>query len=253
MIIILSPSKTMDYKRKDDISLSHPVFIDKAETLVKKIKAFDVDEIRSLLGISESLAMLTYERFKAWSKKHEEGARAAILAFKGDVYQGLKAETFNNDDLSLSQKHIRILSGLYGLLKPLDAMMPHRLEMGTSLQINNHRNLYEYWRKSITDEIIHEIDEGSHKALINLASKEYSDAIDLKRIKVPVIQAVFMDYSSGKYRIISFYAKKARGLMARFIIKNNIDDFEDIKLFDIDGYYFNSPMSDSHKWVFTRG
>jgi uncharacterized protein len=255
MIILLSPSKTMDFKPSIRVQeTAIPLFVDRANNLVKKIKGLTIKELRIMLGTSETIARQTFDRYRAWEPNHTaQNSKIAMLAFKGDVYQGLEADSLSDDEMNLASKHLRMLSGLYGILRPFDLIQPHRLEMGTLLKIAKARNLYEYWKKSITSQILLELKMQNSSTIVDLASKEYSDSVDFAKLKANVIQPVFMDFSTGKYRVITYYAKRTRGLMTRFILKNNIQTSEEIKLFNLDGYLFNSIMSNNQKWVFTRG
>jgi uncharacterized protein len=255
MIILLSPAKTLDFKKHTiSVATTAPIFQQQANEIAAQLKSYDIAELRKLLGISESLARLTFERYQSWvNKPGIVLSKQAIHAFKGDVYQGLRADDFSEDDLLLAQDKVRILSGLYGILRPLDQMQPHRLEMGTQLAVAEYPNLYHLWNDKIANQLRVELHEKGDLTLLNLASKEYSDAVDFGALGVRVVQPVFMDYSSGKYRVISFFAKKARGLMTRYIIKNRIGKVDDIKSFNLDNYFFNPPMSRENQWFFTRG
>jgi cytoplasmic iron level regulating protein YaaA (DUF328/UPF0246 family) len=205
------------------------------------------------MGLSDSLGALNYERFQAWSRPFNEGnAKPAILAFKGDVYQGLDAESMTSKQLDWAQDHLRILSGLYGLLRPLDLMQPYRLEMGTKFANERGKDLYQFWGDIITGEINTALAATASPVLLNLASNEYFKSVQQKNIDGRIITPVFMDKKGDKYKIISFYAKKARGLMSAFIIKNKITAVEGIKKFDVDGYVYNEAMSEGDSWVFTR-
>ena len=206
-----------------------------------------------LMGLSDKLGALNYERFQEWSAPfNEQNARQAVLAFKGDVYQGLGADSMSNAELQWAQDHLRILSGLYGLLRPLDLMQAYRLEMGTKFANQRGGDLYSFWDGIITAELNEQLTDAD-AVLLNLASNEYFKAVKQKNIRARIVTPVFMDSKDGKYKIISFFAKKARGLMAAFIIKGKITDVEDIKNFDSDGYSFNSALSEGDRWVFTRG
>lgn len=209
-------------------------------------------DLESLMGISSKLADLNTERFAAWKVDYsEDEGRAAALAFKGDVYQGLDVDSWGKKDFTEAQKRIRILSGLYGILRPLDLMLPYRLEMGTKLENAHGKNLYKFWGSKLTDSLNEEL-EGDNDAIINLASNEYYSAVQPKNLKSPVITPVFKDWKNDKYKIISFYAKKARGQMAAWAIKNKIKNPADLKNFDVAGYGFDTSLSDAGSWVFTR-
>lgn len=206
------------------------------------------------MGLSDKLASLNFDRYQSWkaSKTLSDDAKPSVLVFKGDVYQGLSADTFNTKQLKFSQKHLRILSGLYGILKPMDLIKPYRLEMGTKLVTDKGKNLYEFWGNAIQKNIINELDEQKSDLVINLASKEYFSVIGKMPEYLNVVSPAFRDFKNGKYKIISFYAKRARGLMARWIIENNIKDFERLSEFNVDGYYYSSKESSVNEPVFLR-
>jgi cytoplasmic iron level regulating protein YaaA (DUF328/UPF0246 family) len=206
------------------------------------------------MGLSDKLASLNFDRYQSWkaSKTLSDDAKPSVLVFKGDVYQGLSADTFNTKQLKFSQKHLRILSGLYGILKPMDLIKPYRLEMGTKLVTDKGKNLYEFWGNAIQKNIINELDEQKSDLVINLASKEYFSVIGKMPEYLNVVSPAFKDFKNGKYKIISFYAKRARGLMARWIIENNIKDFERLSEFNVDGYYYSSKESSVNEPVFLR-
>lgn len=252
MLVLLSPAKTLDYETPliTDAS-TQPELVDKAQPLIERLSEFAPQEIADLMKLSDKLASLNVARYQSWSPKHtSDNARQALLAFKGDVYTGLDAGTLSENDLEFAQSHVRILSGLYGLLKPLDLMQPYRLEMGTSLETDKGKTLYAYWGSTITDRLNTELNDGD--VVVNLASNEYFKSVQPKRLKGRLITPVFKDQKNGQYKIISFWAKKARGLMARYIIDKRIDEPEQLKGFDYDGYRFNEAMSDGDTWVFTR-
>jgi uncharacterized protein len=254
MITIISPAKTLDYQSPlltQNYTL--PQFIDSTKTLIQDCQKLSVENLAQLMSISPKLAELNYERFQNWhSDFNLENARQAILAFKGDVYEGLHVEDFNDSDLKFAQSHLRILSGLYGLLRPLDLIQPYRLEMGIRLKNGNHANLYQFWGESLTNKLNDELLTSSHPTLINLASNEYFKAIKTKQLNAKIIQPIFLDKSKDDYKVISFYAKKARGLMSRFIIKNKINHSDDIKDFNLEGYQFDSKRSTDLEWYFIR-
>jgi cytoplasmic iron level regulating protein YaaA (DUF328/UPF0246 family) len=205
------------------------------------------------MKLSDKLASLNVARYQSWVKEHNEAnAKQALLAFKGDVYTGLDAESFDEADYQFAQSHLRILSGLYGLLKPMDLMQPYRLEMGTKLQNDAGKNLYSYWGSTITDRLNEELDSNQAPVVVNLASNEYFKSVQAKGLNARLISPEFKDLKNGQYKIISFYAKKARGLMTRYAIKNRIENPEELKQFDLEGYAFNASMSEGDKWVFTR-
>ena len=205
------------------------------------------------MKISDKLGTLNYLRFNEWKPPFNlNNAKQALLAFKGDVYTGIEAETFSNQDLKFAQKHLRILSGLYGVLKPLDLMQAYRLEMGTQFENKQGKDLYEFWGGKLTDQVNKDLKAAKSKVLINLASNEYFKSLQAEDIDAEIIVPVFKDFKNGKYKIISFYAKKARGLMSAYIIKNRLKKPEDIKAFDVDGYKYSKSESSGNNWVFLR-
>ncbi len=254
MIIVLSPAKTLDYQFEPKGNNSVPSFLGKSSELVNQLKQKEPKDIASLMGLSDKLATLNYDRYQSWtaSKKVSNDSKPAMLVFKGDVYQGLQAEDLTKKELDFAQKHIRILSGLYGILRPLDLMKPYRLEMGTKLETSEGKNLYEFWGNKIQKNVLGELKKLKSDLLINLASKEYFTVLGKIPEDVNVVSPVFKDYKNGKYKIISFYAKKARGLMSRWIIQNNITDFEDLKNFNVDGYKYSKAESTVTTPVFLR-
>ena len=254
MIIVLSPAKTLDYQFEPKGNNSVPSFLGKSSELVNQLKQKEPKDIASLMGLSDKLATLNYDRYQSWtaSKKVSNDSKPAMLVFKGDVYQGLQAEDLTKKELDFAQKHIRILSGLYGILRPLDLMKPYRLEMGTKLETSEGKNLYEFWGNKIQKNVLGELKILKSDLLINLASKEYFTVLGKIPEDVNVVSPVFKDYKNGKYKIISFYAKKARGLMSRWIIQNNITDFEDLKNFNVDGYKYSKAESTVTTPVFLR-
>jgi hypothetical protein len=205
------------------------------------------------MDISPKLAQLNQDRFLLWQPEFTpETARQALFAFRGDVYDGMDADTFSTDDTLAAQQHLRILSGLYGVLRPLDLMHPYRLEMGTDIKIGRNSNLYEFWQKKITARIRKDLDESDSNLLINLASVEYFKAIDAKKLKVEIVTPEFRDLKNGEYKMVSFWAKRARGMMTRFILQNKINSTEQLQGFDSEGYYFNHHLSKPMRPVFTR-
>ncbi len=205
------------------------------------------------MDLSPELTALNFERYHSWNLPFsQKNAKQAILAFQGDVYRKLKAQTLNEKELDFAQEHLRILSGLYGILRPLDLIQPYRLEMGTKLSVSGNKNLYEFWGRKLAENLLKEMEKQNTKVLINLASNEYFKAIKPKNINIPIITPVFKDFKNGQYKVLFLYAKYARGLMTRFIIKNKIDKPEKLKLFDSEGYAFDSNLSTEKEWVFTR-
>jgi cytoplasmic iron level regulating protein YaaA (DUF328/UPF0246 family) len=255
MLILISPSKNLDFKPQETLkAFTMPGFPDESIQLMQELKKMGYAELRQLLGISPQLARLTHERIQAWHYPFSPAeAKQAILAYSGDVYAGLDALSFSRDDFTYAQSNLRILSALYGILRPLDLMQPHRLDMKTPLKTDNCRNLYEFWSEKITRKILELLNRSEYEVLINLASEEYFRAVDTSLLSHEVITPVFKDYHDGKYVTLGTLAKKARGLMSRFIIRNRLTDPERIKLFAEDGYFYNDPLSQGNTWVFTRG
>ncbi len=254
MLIVVSPAKTLDFETKPKSSIhTNPDFIEDAQELISQLKKFKSEDVIELMGVSEKIADLNVERFKQWQKPFTtDNAKQAVLAFKGDVYTGLDAETMKANDFKFAQKHLRILSGLYGLLRPMDLMQPYRLEMGKKLETKRGKNLYQFWGEQITDALNSQLKSLKSDVLINLASNEYFKSIKPKLLDAEIITPAFKDYKNGDYKMISFFAKKARGMLSRYIIDNRITNAEDIKSFDVDGYTFNSKMTDGNIWTFTR-
>ena len=255
MIILLSPAKTLDYETKiKGPSFSSPYFLSKSKNLIKNLKNKKLEEISNLMNISEKLALLNSDRYKSWkgSRKESPSSKQAIFVFKGDVYQGLNIEEFKKKDLDYSQNHLRLLSGLYGVLRPLDIIEPYRLEMGTKLKISNTKNLYEFWSDDIANQILKDLELIKSNTILNLASNEYSNSVKSLEKSANIISPAFKDLSKGKYKIISFYAKKARGLMASWILRNKIQKEEDLINFNIGGYYFSETESSKNVPVFLR-
>ena len=252
MKIVISPAKSLNFESPLPVQKhTDSLFLKEAETIQKTIKKKKPKQLMELMDISEKLADLNWERNQNWSLPFTaENARPAIYAFDGDVYIGLDAYTLPVEKLDVLQAKLRILSGLYGVLKPLDLMQPYRLEMGTSLPIGTKKNLYEFWKKKVTQSLNDELQE--HELFINLASNEYFSAVDTKTLKAPVITPEFKDYKDGKLKMISFFAKKARGLMVRYIIDTNAETIDDLKQFNYEGYAFDANWSKGNTLVFTR-
>ena len=252
MKIVVSPAKSLNFESPLPIqNYTESLFLKDAETIQKTLKKKKPKQLMELMDISEKLADLNWERNQNWSLPFTpENARPAVFAFDGDVYTGLDAYTIPTDKFPILEDKLRILSGLYGVLKPLDLMQPYRLEMGTSLPIGTKKNLYEFWKKKVTSSLNSELQD--NELFINLASNEYFSAVDTKTLKVPVITPEFKDYKDGKLKMISFFAKKARGLMVRYIIDTNAETIEDLKQFNYDGYAFDANLSKGNTLVFTR-
>jgi len=254
MLIIISPAKTLDYETPAKTKIfTQPDYLNDSEELISRLRQLSSLDISELMNVSINIADLNFDRYEAWNKEfNEENAKQAVLAFKGDVYTGLDAESFNRKDFSFAQKHLRILSGLYGLLRPLDLMQPYRLEMGTRLTTDRGKNLYEFWGSAITRGLSAQLKKIQSDYVINLASNEYFKAVKPKELDAHVITPAFKDYKDGKYKMIGVYAKKARGMLSRYIIKNQLTDPEDIKTFNEDGYAFDKKLSQDNVWVFSR-
>ncbi len=252
MLIVLSPAKSLNFEPQNITKKStRPVFREETGILTARLKEMSTSDIASLMSVSEKLASLNYERYQSWGRTTEK-PKAAIFAFDGDVYDGLDAGSLSEEQAMSAQKKIRILSGLYGVLKPLDLIRPHRLEMGTKLEVNGFKNLYEFWGGKLTGEINRAVLQSGSKILLDLASNEYFKSLDIKHLKAKLITAEFKDLSNGDYRIISYYAKRARGLMTRFILDHQIDNPDDLRAFDSDGYRFSPGMSSETKLTFIR-
>jgi cytoplasmic iron level regulating protein YaaA (DUF328/UPF0246 family) len=254
MLIVISPAKTLDFETAPTTKeFTEPEFLKESKKLISELKKLNPEEVSSLMKISDKLGTLNYLRFNEWKTPFNlNNAKQALLAFKGDVYTGIEAETFSNQDLKFAQKHLRILSGLYGVLKPLDLMQAYRLEMGTQFENKQGKDLYEFWGGKLTEQINNDLRAAKSKVLINLASNEYFKSLQANDIDAEIIVPVFKDFKNGKYKIISFYAKKARGLMSAYIIKNRLKNPEDIKGFNVEGYKYSKSESSGNNWVFLR-
>jgi uncharacterized protein len=252
MITLISPAKTLDYTVSiPDVKTTMPLFLPDSERLIKVLKKMKVADIQKLMDVSQDIAALNYARFKTWSVSNfEKEAKPAILVFKGDVYRGLAADSLSAKELAHAQNGLRILSGLYGVLRPLDLMLPYRLEMGTSLQVSaKAKNLYAFWDTKITNTLN---EDANGAPIINLASNEYFKSVKTKLVKSEIITPIFKEFKNGKYSTVMTYAKLARGKMTRYIIKNNINNPSKLKLYNEDGYIFTENMSTDTEWVFTR-
>ena len=254
MLIVLSPAKSLDYKTPYKVKTTTlPEFVTESAKLIAELKKLSPQEIADLMGLSDQLAALNVGRYRDWSKKFtEENSKPAIYAFNGDVYDGFDVQTLNAKSLDFAQNHLRILSGLYGALRPLDLMQPYRLEMGTAFKNIRGKDLYAFWGERVTDSLKRLLEKEKKPLLLNLASEEYFKVLQAKSLACPVISPVFQDGKDGKYKIISFYAKRARGLMARYVVENRITDPEDLKGFNLDGYKYVASESKLDKPVFRR-
>lgn len=254
MLILISPAKTLDFESPVMFPESSTIaFKKESAELAHILRKYKPEGIAELMGISPKLAMLNFERFQQWADEPvDTQTRQAIFAYRGDVYDGLQAYQFSDADFRFAQEHLLILSGLYGLLKPLDRIQPYRLEMSAPLSTKACKDLYQFWTFKITRLIKEQLKADQSGIIINLASLEYIKAVEKKKLQAEIITPVFKDYHNGQYKIISFYAKRARGAMSRFIIRHKITDPEDICAFHMDGYMYNKQLSSGNNWVFTR-
>ena len=254
MLMVISPAKTLDYETAPATERhTLPRHLQHSRELIEVLRDMSPQEIGKLMSISDKLAALNVARFGSWTDTFtSDNSKQALLAFKGDVYTGIHAEDFSEDDFDFAQQHLRMLSGLYGILRPLDLMQPYRLEMGTKLANPRGKDLYTFWGNHITDWLNAELAEQGNGVLLNLASQEYFGAVKPKALNGRLIETVFRDQKNGQYKIISFYAKKARGLMARYVIKERLKDPEGLKDFNTDGYYYDQASSGPDKLVFLR-
>ena len=255
MLAILSPAKTLDFDSPLTTDQhSAPEFTKESKALIKTLRQLEPSDIGSLMGISDKLATLNHDRYAHWSAKFDDasGARASLLAFKGDVYLGLDAQTLSKRDFTWAQKRLRVLSGLYGLLRPLDRIHPYRLEMGTALRNTAGKDLYEFWGGKVTQALNEALSGQRSKVLINLASNEYYKVVQAQNIDGRIVTINFKEWRRDAYRFVSFSAKKARGLMARYMIDQRAEKADELKAFDVEGYAFNEELSSRDEWIFTR-
>ena len=254
MLIFLSPAKSLDYKTPPHVAdYTQPAFLDRSAALIGELRKLAPADIANLMDLSDALALLNFNRYADWSLPFTpDNAKQAVLAFDGDVYDGLAAKTLSAADLAFAQQHVRILSGLYGILRPLDLMQPYRLEMGTKFANANGRDLYAFWGETLLDAINAELDAMARPVTVNLASEEYFKAAIGRKLHGRVIQPVFEDWSGGRYKIVSFFAKRARGLMTRYAVLNRLEEPEGLMEFDLAGYAFVAEASDERTWVFRR-
>lgn len=254
MFFLLSPAKKLDYDLPVRTALhTQPQFVPQAQELIQVLRNTSADDIQKLMKLSDALTALNVQRYLDWQPTFNlDNARQAVLAFNGDVYEGLQASELSDEQLEWAQQHLMILSGLYGILRPLDLMQPYRLEMGTKLSTPKGKNLYDYWGTQLADYINQQAAQSKQPIVVNLASNEYIKAVDLKALAVPMIDCVFQEQKGDDWKIISFYAKKARGLMVRYAIDNQITDIEQLKQFETEGYCFSPQVSTSSKLVFRR-
>jgi len=254
MLLLLSPAKSLDYETPvEGVSHTLPQFVSQSAELIEVLKPKTPAQIAELMDLSDNLAALNVARYETWRPKFTaKNSKQAVLAFNGDVYDGLDAKTLKPKDLDWAQDHLCILSGLYGVLRPLDWMQPYRLEMGTALTNPRGKNLYQFWGSSIATHLNERLSKDKTPVVINLASQEYFKAVDIKVLQARVVECVFEDYKGGKYKVISFFAKRARGLLARYAIQKQIKNPEKLKEFDLDGYAFAATVSEPDRWVFRR-
>lgn len=254
MLILISPAKTLDYQSPlVTTRYTQPELLDHSQQLIHQARQLSAPQIARLMGISDKLADLNATRFHDWQPHFTpDNARQAILAFKGDVYTGLQAETFSDADFDFAQQHLRMLSGLYGVLRPLDLMQPYRLEMGIRLENPRGKDLYQFWGDTITDKLNEALEAQGDRVVVNLASEEYFKSVKPKKLNAELIKPVFLDEKNGKFKVVSFYAKKARGLMSRFIIENRLTKPEQLTAFDREGYFFDEETSTQDELVFKR-
>ena len=249
MLVVVSPAKKLNMSLVEGLNVSEPYFKENVDELVNIVRDLSLKELQNLMDISTNLAELNKKRFSEFGHQQK---KAAAFAFAGDTYKGLRVEKLEKNDLEFAQKHLRIISGLYGLLRPLDEIEPYRLEMGSKLKGKHGSTLYEYWGNKISENLNQHAKTIGSKTLVNCASNEYFNAIDTNNLILKVITPIFMENKNGNEKIISFYAKNARGAMARFIIQNKLQSEEDLKKFDLDGYIFNAEKSSEGKFVFIR-
>lgn len=252
MIAIITPAKTIDEKKvRDDIRTTTPRFLDKSELVMNELKKYEIPELCSLMKTNDKIGSLTFMRSQEWQKYDGKEKNAAVFSFNGEVYRGLDAKSFTNAELEFCNNHLRILSGVYGSLRPLDGMMPYRLEMGTRISINGSKNLYDFWNEILTESIIEEAMIERENVIINLASDEYAKVLKLKG-KIRVVTPIFKEKKGLKYKTIVVYTKKARGMFINYMTKNKITNVEELKGFDYEGYEFDENLSDDNNFVFTR-
>jgi hypothetical protein len=254
MLILISPAKTLDFEQ-DTSHFRHTDtrFDQRSEKLVEGLRLLNAEDIAKLMSVSETISQLNFERFQNWqSPRLDSSSKQAIFAFRGDVYTGLSADSLSSSGLEVAQTKLRILSGLYGLVRPLDNILPYRLEMGTKFPVDEHHNLYQFWGSDITEQLNNDLLETQNDVVINLASNEYFKAVKPKLVKAMIVTPVFKDTKNGKEKVISFYAKKARGMMARWLIDNPDFTLEDLRSYDLDGYMYSLDQSSTEAPTFVR-
>ena len=254
MLVLLSPAKTLDFETPPTVEAnSKPRFLEDSQELIDQLQHLESAEVGKLMSVSEKISDLNVQRFNSWKTPFtSKNAKPAAMAFRGDVYQGLDADTLSADDFEFAQSSVRILSGLYGVLRPLDLIQPYRLEMGTRFANQRGGNLYQFWGDTLTKSLNQEIKAGAHAAVINLASIEYFKAVKAPQLQAPLITPAFRDWKNGEYKMISFFAKKARGMMARYVVDQRLESPEALKQFDTGGYAYSEADSTADTWVFLR-
>ncbi len=253
MLVLLSPAKKLNEEQQLVDNCTNPIFVADSEKLIKSLRKYSSKKLGTLMKLSPALSELNVTRYKSWEINHTTNVSPAALMFNGEVYSGLNAKSFSEEEKGKAQNHLRILSGLYGVLKPFDLIHPHRLEMGTKLKIGKKSNLYEFWGDKIVDEINSITSTHKEEVIVNLASNEYFKSVNKKKLNATIVTPVFKDFSNGQYKTVMVYAKKARGFMASYIIKNKIENIDDLIGFDTEGYCYNQEASTEKEMVFYRG
>ncbi|OGG95427.1 MAG: hypothetical protein A2508_08940 [Candidatus Lambdaproteobacteria bacterium RIFOXYD12_FULL_49_8] len=255
MLMLLSPAKDLNFERPVPLGeYSLPRMLEKSALLLATLKKLSLSELGALMELSEKLALLNWQRFQDFTLPYSNGlAKPALYAFNGDAYQGLEGWSLPPEVTARAQRDLAILSGLYGLLRPLDLILPYRLEMGRALKTEGAKNLYQFWRTSLSERLAQDIEENGHKTLVNLASIEYFKVVEPKQIKVPILNPQFKEFKDGQYKMVSFFAKRARGLMCRYLLTNRVDQTSGILEFDLEGYQYQPKLSGPLAPVFTRG
>ncbi|MEM9087622.1 MAG: peroxide stress protein YaaA [Cyanobacteria bacterium P01_F01_bin.53] len=253
MLMVISPAKTLDYDGASYPDFTMPAVLDQSKVLVEQLSTYDAPQLSALMKISDKLANLNQQRYQDFQTPFTpKNAKQALLVFKGDVYRGMAVEDYSEEDLTFAQKHLRILSGLYGILRPLDLMQPYRLEMGTKLATDKGKNLYEFWGTTIAELINDDLQAQPDPCLVNLASNEYFKSVNRKALKGRILNVAFKENKAGTYKVIAIHAKRARGLMVDYVIRNRIEHVEGMQGFDVEGYTFRESLSEPDNWVFCR-
>lgn len=253
MLILLSPAKKLSTDGDKLVDFTLPKFTHESSELIKELRKYSPKKLQQLMKVSRDIAELNVERYTKWTENHDlESAKQSVLTFTGEVYNGLQANLFNVEEMNYAQQHLRILSGLYGVLNPMDLIHEYRLEMGTKLKFKKYANLYNFWGDKIVNELNKTLNTHTNKTIVNLASTEYFKAVNIKKLKADVVTPIFKDGKNGEYKVVMMYAKKARGMMANYIIKNRIENAEDLISFNVDGYHFNPKLSNEKELAFYR-